>query len=568
MASLDYIYHIAEICSILGIENAIICPGSRSAPLTLSFAKHPNITCRLVFDERSAGYIALGIAQATNKPVVLICTSGTAALNFAPAVAEAFWQQIPLLVLTGDRPSEWIGQGDGQTIYQNHIYKDNCKKSYVLSSERLQKDEIWNFHKIVSEAIYKTTEEPKGPVHINIPSKEPFYPSEDKQLMPLETSKIAQGLTSKLILDNTQWESIIKMLAENPKRLIVAGHLLPDSELEIAFNTFNESYKIPFLADVNSNLMGVEGAIVHYDLLISTLEPEELDNFRPEFLISFGNEFVSKSLKQFLRASKPKIHLHISENDHWVDAFQSVTHYIKVAPQYFFSELFRKTVIQSNTKYLKIWQKKENLIKAAISVFESQNEYSELAVANLLIKNLPKDSIIHLSNSLPVRYANMLGISESEVYCNRGTSGIDGCVSTSVGFAMSTKQIVTLFVGDVAFLYDRNAFWHDYLPANLRIVVINNGGGQIFRTIEGAKDQPELNDFFVGRQNKSMESVAIEYDIEYHKVMNMKELELTFLSFYKMNGKSKLIEIVVDGNEALNSLGQFKTLIKGEITNS
>ena len=174
--ALQPIWNIAHICYKHGIENVIISPGSRSAPLTLAFARHENLNCKVVADERSAAFVALGIAQQTGKPVVLICTSGSAAYNYAPAIAEAYFQQIPLLVLTADRPPEWIDQLDGQTIRQNNIYGKHVKESYTLPVDLSHKDAIWHVGRIVSEAINLSKTYPFAPVHINAPFREPFYP--------------------------------------------------------------------------------------------------------------------------------------------------------------------------------------------------------------------------------------------------------------------------------------------------------------------------------------------------------------------------------------------------------
>lgn len=561
MAQLDYVYQIAEICAALGIENAIICPGSRSAPLTISFVRHPKIKTHLIFDERSAAYIALGMAQKSKKTVVLICTSGTAALNFAPAVAEAYWQQIPLLVLTGDRPAEWIGQGDGQTINQNNIYAQNCKASYLLPTDKHHTDSIWMLERTVCEAIFKTTSQPFGPVHINVPAREPFYPKKDEDYSFGDQARILKGVAVQHTLQKEQWEEIICLILDNKKVLVVAGHQLPDSHLFTIIDSFLENNNLPLLADVNSNLMGATNAVLHYDLLISSFSEIQKIEFQPDLLISFGNEFVSKALKQYSRKSKPKWHLHISENDNWIDTFQSVTHFIKVSPAYFFTELGNKTRLSNDKKYTAKWLDMNSLIASKVEEYHFKNAYNELSISQRILKNIPENSVVHLSNSLPVRYANLLGIQHKEVYCNRGTSGIDGCVSTAVGSALQTEQLVTLFIGDVAFLYDRNAFWHNELASNLRFVVINNGGGQIFRTIEGAKDQPELDAFFVGNQKRDMQFIAKENGLEYTKVEQLEGLKNALTSFFKIDNRSKILEIITDGKEALNTIQDFKEFV-------
>jgi len=564
LTQIDNIYQIPAICAAQGIENAIICPGSRSAPLTLAFVRHPKFKTRLIFDERSAAYIALGMAQKSRKTVVLICTSGTAALNFAPAIAEAFWQQIPLLVLTGDRPPEWIGQGDGQTINQNFIYQENCKAQYALPPDRLHPDTTWLLQRTVNEAISKTQTQPLGPVHINVAAREPFYPEKNTEVHFEHSPRIINAVPVYRTLQRDQWKTILALLLDVKKIAIIAGHQLPDNQLFVVLNSFQDYNAMPLLADVNSNLMGVKNAITHSDLLISSFGEVQQHDMCPELLISFGNEFVSKSLKQYLRKHKPKLHFHISESDNWVDTFQSVTHFINVSPTYFFAEFTNKIKLTLHKEYLANWLQMNDLTRDKIDNYQLQEHYDELCVSKTILDRLPKNSVLHLSNSLPVRYANMLGIANAEVYCNRGTSGIDGCVSTAVGSALETDQLVTLLSGDVAFLYDRNAFWHHELPTNLRFIVINNGGGQIFRTIAGAKDQPELEAYFVGKQTQDMQFIAKEYGLEYTKVTDRKGLKKALATLYKADKYSKILEVIVDGTEALHTITAFKAFVSLE----
>ena len=179
---LQPVVNIAEICARKGVENVVLSPGSRCAPLTIAFARHPKLTVRTVSDERAAAFIALGMAQTTGKPTVLICTSGTAALNYAPAVAEAFFLQVPLLVLTADRPPEWIDQLDGQTIRQQQVYGQHIKRSFDFPVALENPDAVWHTERMVSEALNEAVAYPAGPVHINVPLREPFYPADGENL--------------------------------------------------------------------------------------------------------------------------------------------------------------------------------------------------------------------------------------------------------------------------------------------------------------------------------------------------------------------------------------------------
>lgn len=568
MNKIDIVYQIAEFCSEYGIKNAVICPGSRSAPLTISFVRNKKIKSRLVFDERSAAYIALGMAQLSGEPTVLICTSGTAALNFAPAVAEAYWQQVPLLVLTGDRPPEWIGQGDGQTIRQGHIYQHNVKAFFELAVDKTHSDARWMFERTLNEALSKLFTSPAGPIHINVPVREPFYPPQNEnwnfeyQLKKIELIETQASLTKE------QWDKVITLLLSSDKICLLSGHLLPNKILCKVEETFTDLSKIPLIADINSNLHTASTLVGYADILLSSVSEDTKVLLAPDIVISFGNEFVSKSTKQYFRIHKPKVHIHISENDVWVDTFQSVTHFLKISPTYFFTELINKIRIKANKDFAQRWSYFNKQVQSSIFEYIENQEFSELKSAAMALDSLPPNSVLHLANSLPVRYATIFGVDPSvDVFCNRGTSGIDGSVSAALGNALQTDRQVTLLTGDVGFLYDKNGLWHQFLPSNLKIIVINNEGGAIFRTVEGAKDQPELEEYFVGNQTFDIKSVAISMGLEYLYASDLMSLNIQLHNLYKTDKRATLLEIKTDGKQAAQKLFELKSKAKKDLEN-
>ena len=219
MSILQPIHNIAEICSRKNILDAILCPGSRSAALTISFVRHQNIKTYSISDERSAAFIGMGIAQQTGKTVALVCTSGTAAYNFAPAITEAFFQEIPLLILTADRPKEWIHQQDGQTIYQTEIFGKHVKKSYELPSDYSHPDAVWHIERVVNEAINLTQTFPKGPVHINVPICEPFYPNESEEIIFDKNVRIINQIQPEFTLSSETWIELMEIWNNSDKKL-------------------------------------------------------------------------------------------------------------------------------------------------------------------------------------------------------------------------------------------------------------------------------------------------------------------------------------------------------------
>jgi len=235
------IYDIAELCARKGVTQAVLCPGSRCAPLTIAFSRHDDITVRTFSDERSAAFIAAGIAHESQSPSILVCTSGSAAYNFAPAVAEAFFQEIPLIVFTADRPKEWIDQLDGQTIRQENIFGAHVKKSFTLPEDYDHPDAVWFIHRIINEAINLSQEFPKGPVHVNTPFREPLYPSKEdkisfsKNLKVIESNAVAQVISADGI------KGFNKRLSAFSKILVLAGQNDFDDDLAKAVEKFSQS---------------------------------------------------------------------------------------------------------------------------------------------------------------------------------------------------------------------------------------------------------------------------------------------------------------------------------------
>jgi 2-succinyl-5-enolpyruvyl-6-hydroxy-3-cyclohexene-1-carboxylate synthase len=560
---LQNIFNIAEICAQKEIRDIILSPGSRCAPLTLAFVRHPEIQTRTISDERSAAFIAIGISQQTKKTVGLVCTSGSAAYNYAPAVAEAYYQQIPLLILTADRPPEWIDQLDGQTIRQDGIYGKHVKKSYTLPVDHSHEDAKWEIERIVSEAINLTQEYPCGPVHINVPLREPLYPSSEIKFEK-NIKTISRIEEEKILSDNT-WEELLKEYKGYSKVMIVAGQSDHDESLATLLNSFAIKNNVPVVGDIISNV-SKENIINLHDVILSKKDEALHKNLAHDLFITFGKSVISKNLKLFLRKQKTK-HWHIQSAGYTSDTFQSLTKIIPVKPAYFFTQLYKKTNTHSQDKsYKELWLKEEKSAKEILkNFFNRKNSFNEFKAINEIIKNSPDHSILHLANSMPVRYANYIGLPEDktgiEVFANRGTSGIDGVISTAVGAALSTDKIVTVITGDMAFFYDRNALWNNYLPSNLRIVILNNHGGGIFRIIDGPNRQPELDEYFETKQMLLAGNTAKDHNLEYSFCKDEKSLESALKNFFSASSRSKIMEIETDSKTNTEVFQNFKKSI-------
>lgn len=541
------VVNIAEICARKGVENVVLSPGSRCAPLTIAFARHPKLTVRTVSDERAAAFIALGMAQTTCKPTVLICTSGTATLNYAPAVAEAFFLQVPLLVLTADRPPEWIDQLDGQTIRQQQVYGQHIKRSFDFPVALEHPDAVWHAERLVSEALNEAVAFPAGPVHINVPLREPFYPADGEELQYDTQVKVIEEDHSTFELNPMQSLKLEQEMLFFKRVLIVAGQGHHDPKLLQALQNFTGSTGAVAVGDIISNTQQLPGVVRHQDAILACPDPEKMKSLQPDLLITFGKSVISKSLKLYLRQYKPKAHWHVQPAGQVADTFQSLTRIIRCTPSSFFRSLAGSTRVEPG--YIESWTGIESKAGNFLKDFTKAAPYSELTAISRMFNSLPQQSNLHLANSMAVRYANILALQaeqDVQVYANRGTSGIDGSTSTTVGCALSSNRITTLLTGDMAFFYDRNGLWHNYLPANLRIVIINNHAGGIFRLIDGPKRQPELEEFFETRQQLDARNTASDFGLGYTRCQSLEELEGALPAFFAADAGAGILEIFTD----------------------
>lgn len=537
---LQPVFDIAEICSKKGVKKAIICPGSRNAPLTLAFARHDDIDCYSIPDERSAAFIGLGMALKSKSPVVILCTSGSAAYNFAPAVAEAFFSEIPLIILTADRPQEWIGQLDGQTIYQENIFGKHVKASHTFPSKFGNKDIVWHCHRLINESINLACEYPFGPIHINVPLREPFYPEENETVSYSSDIKITEIETIENIIDQLGSE-----INEYNKVIIIGGQNQSDPELSQVLSELSEKFKIPVIADVISNLADITGPITTQDIFLK--DKTNFDTLKPDLIISFGKSVISKNLKLFLRQVKPTQHWHIQSAGEVADTFQSLTRIIRCTPLGYFKAILQMEDIKLQSNFYDNWREINTKTKLKLEKqLDASVVFSEFKAFKNIIDLLPNNTDLHLANSMAVRYANFISLDKKkdvEVFANRGTSGIDGSVSTAMGAALTTDREVYLMIGDMAFFYDRNAFWHNHIPSNLKIVLFNNHGGGIFRMIDGPSRQPELKEFFETDQKLNAKNLSNEFDLAYELCTSLEELTNNAFQLTKRSAKPFILEI-------------------------
>ncbi|UFH52460.1 2-succinyl-5-enolpyruvyl-6-hydroxy-3-cyclohexene-1-carboxylic-acid synthase [Spirosoma sp. KNUC1025] len=578
MPVLQPIVNIAELLYRKGIRDIIVCPGSRSAPLTLAVARHPHLHVRVMADERSAGFVALGIAQQSRTPVGIICTSGSAVYNLAPAVVEAFFQQVPLVLLTADRPHEWLHQQDGQTIDQVGLFGAHVKRSYDLPADYSHTDARWFIERSLNEAINLSRLLPAGPVHLNVPLREPFYPTASEPFT-YDPVRIIDTLTASPVLASETWHALLQEWDQSERTVIAIGHLNRNPDLLNLLQKFTEELGIPIVGEITSNLPHNEEFITHTDTFLTLLDSAKKEALRPDLLITIGGGFLTRNLKTFFRQSslndvQPRRHWHILPTvDRITDAFQSLTTLIPADPYQFLVKLFADIDYQrflqgdddTDAKgFLSLWQQADRLGAQLVekTLGSPDQPMTDWSATQQLLEQLPDGSILHLANSMPVRYANLCGLSETQqisVYSNRGVSGIDGCLSTAVGAALATDKLVTLLIGDVAFFYDRNALWSAPIPANLRIVLLNNDSGHIFRMIDGSSQQPELETYFETPHGYTAKNTAQDANLAYQLCDTLESLRTLLPDFFHPGDTAKLLEISTDKHHNQEQFMRYKT---------
>jgi 2-succinyl-5-enolpyruvyl-6-hydroxy-3-cyclohexene-1-carboxylate synthase len=521
---------ILEIFAARGIHQIVISPGSRNAPLTIGFASNENFECFSIADERSAAFFALGIAQQTQKPVALLCTSGSALLNYYPAFAEAFYSQIPLIVLSADRPAEKIDIGDGQTIRQENVFANHS-----LFNANLKENVSIENDQLINEAISKAILE-KGPVHINVPFEEPLY--ETTQELLVQSQIITE---TQPIFESEASTDFAKIWNAASKKMILVGINFPDAIHQNIIDWMANDPSVVVLTETTSNLHDAT-FINNIDTIITPFTSTDFEHFQPEILVTFGGMVVSKRIKAFLRNYKPNQHWHIDPFRAY-DTFGALTKHFKTAPNLFFEQLMPLTQNTESSYKVEIDAVKK-LRQEKQQAYLSKIPFSDFKAFDLIMPRLPQNSMLQIGNSSPIRYAQLIDIDPSiSVFSNRGTSGIDGSTSTAIGAACASKKPTVFITGDISFLYDSNALWNAYTPKNFKIILVNNGGGGIFRILPGHEETPVFNRFFETSHCFTAEHLARMFQFNYLTASNETNLAASLTALFASNDQPAILEI-------------------------
>ncbi|MDG5491841.1 2-succinyl-5-enolpyruvyl-6-hydroxy-3-cyclohexene-1-carboxylate synthase [Psychroserpens sp. SPM9] len=556
---------VIQLCKLKQIKHIIISPGSRNAPLTLGFTNDTFFKCYSIVDERSAAFFALGIAQQTGEPAVVICTSGSALLNYYPAVAEAFYSDIPLVVLSADRPKHLIGIGDGQTIqqkdvYENHVlYSTNLKLDLKDENRLSDKDELPIFKSLenklerflgLQQDIQSYNEEElntafnlaklkKGPVHINVPFDEPLY--ETVEELTVRPKAIETDLKLPKI-DQAELKDCIDEWYVATKKMILVGVLSPDEIDQQRLEELADDDSVIVFTETTSNLHH-PNFFPSIDKIIAPLDEAELKALQPDILVTIGGLVVSKKIKAFLRQYQPKHHWHIGEKTA-NDTFFCLSKHIVAKPNDFLAEFFPKITHLAKSNYFDTWNAVKQHRRKKHLEYVKQIPFSDFKAFSILLKSVPNKSVLQLGNSSTVRYAQLFNLNTSlQVYCNRGTSGIDGSTSTAVGCAVASAKQTLFVTGDLSFFYDSNALWNNYIPKTFRIILINNQGGGIFRILPGHKNTENFDYFFETKHNLTAKQLCEMYHFDYLTAHDDNELETALKGFYNKSKQPRLLEV-------------------------
>jgi len=527
--------HVIEACKAKQIKHIVISPGSRNAPLTIGFANDPYFNCYSIVDERCAAFFALGIAQQRREPVAVVCTSGSALLNYYPAFSEAFYSNIPLIVISADRPSIKIDIGDGQTIRQVNVLANHSAYNANLSDEtHSDKSNFYELNRALNTAI-----EEQLPVHINVPFEEPLYLTTEEQY-PFEN--IVAEIKNPIVNEDKA-TNFVKHWNSSAKKMVLVGVLTPNSVESQYIEWLAKDPSVVVLTETTSNLHHSH-FIPYIDKLLTYTEkdPTLKESLHPDLLLTFGGLVVSKKIKQFLRSYQPAYHYNVDLHKDYNSYFCLTAHF-KTDVNTFLKEVTPK-LMSVSSNYQQQWLKVKNEIQQTHLEYINQTPFSDLKVYSEVFKSIPNDYIVQISNSSAIRYAQLMKAHPSwKVFCNRGTSGIDGSMSTAIGAAVGSASPTVFITGDLSFFYDSNALWNKYIPQNFRVILLNNQGGGIFRILPGDKTDSNFEYFFETPHKLTAEHFCKMYNINYQLATNLTDLQRKIGEFYEKSDVPKLLEV-------------------------
>ena len=569
-----------------GITDAVVCPGSRNAPIVHNLNEVEQITCHPVTDERSAGFYAVGLAQATGRPVVVCVTSGSALLNVAPAVAEAFYQHVPLIVVSADRPQQWIGQLDGQTLPQQGAFGPMVRRSVQLP-EPHDEEERWLCGRLINEALHLATCKGCAPVHINVPVTEPLFQF-DVEKLPETTPFKAHTLPTTFNVDT------FKAFAQAKRPMVVLGQL-PDGAVAtdtlcslsqrcvvLAEPLSSPSYNITHGDEAVRVLTSADGDKAVAPDSTDSFAPDAIDSFAPDAIVYIGGTVVSKTVRRFLRQAKAPAWVVTPNVLEVSDPLMSLTDIVECPLEETNALLLTLIAALADCETLAAEDKASDAtnLSAGHEVFRSRWQrlldrcgahaesyeplFSQMATVRYFesqLEDLYEDLHVHYANSSAVRLANIYAA--HRVWCNRGVNGIEGSLSTAAGFSLGTTDMVVCVIGDLSFFYDQNALWNGRLRGNLRIILLNNHEGGIFSTLPGLDGSPAAHDMVAAAHNTEARGICTQNDIGYLKATNMDEMQVGVVTLLTQQAdRPMVLEVFTDAAEDAKAMREYFESLK------
>ena len=541
-----------------GVSDAVVCPGSRNAPIVHNLSVCEAIRCRPVTDERSAAFYALGLAIATRRPTVVCVTSGSALLNVMPAVAEAAYQHVPLVVISADRPQQWIDQLDGQTIPQSDALGRFVRKAVQLP-EPHNDEERWLCRRLVNEAMHLATCRQGAPVHINVPISEPLFEFDTEQLPQLSRfNNIKRAAIKDASMDMPE------AFHDATRPMIVIGQLAHGTVSHETIRSLSEKYVV-----MSEPLSNPSYMTIHFDEAIryivsdnNSINDDEDDKtaYYPDYVIYIGDTLVSKPARRFLRNAKAPSCLITPDAADIHDPLMTLTDIVECdsdSINALLASLCDAPDTDERCRFHDRWQSFLDAYAAHADAYAP--EYSQMATVKYFeeqLADLDIDICVHYANSSAVRLACIYA--QHYVWCNRGVNGIEGSLSTAAGFSLATHDMTVCVIGDLSFFYDQNALWNSNLRGNLRIILLNNRGGGIFRQLPGLSDSPAADDLVMASHENTAQGICTQNDIGYLSAKNMDEMQIGVVTLLtRESERPMLLEVFTDSNDDVKALEKY-----------
>lgn len=548
---------IADLLVAHGVRNVIISPGSRNAPLVMALSRREELKVDVVIDERSAAFVALGMSLQSGRQVALVCTSGTALLNYAPAVAEAFYRCIPLVVISADRPQEWIDQDDSQTIWQQDALAPYVKRSCDIQAHLEFENGEWVCNRLVNDILLEAVNGRKGPVHINVRLDAPL--NRTAEVRP-DTNRVVRMVSPSTELPTAEARRLGSLLASPRKVLVIVGFHEPDERLNRALAKLAHLPNVAVMTETIANLHSPL-FVNRIDSTLCRLSAEEKEVLAPDVVITAGGALVSRFVKEWIRSINNVGHWHVGQTHTTVDCFKHLALRVEMQPAVFLRQL--ASAMQPHrtpSDYGGRWREAAARAEAAHEAYMARCPWSDMKAFSYIIPHIPAGWNLHLSNGTPIRYAQLMDCSRiHRSDCNRGVSGIDGCTSTALGASVAYSGTTLLITGDMSCQYDLGALASALLSPKFKIIVICNGGGGIFRFIASTSGLPELEKCFAVGTRLPLQELAVGFGFAYFEARSEEELRRSFAGFAACDDRPAILAVFTPAKESAEILkGYFR----------